>query len=89
MWKNNQKKLTAEKVKGLPVGTEVTLHGRDRHGYSTELMCEVVQEAGKRAKQLRYFDSSEMRVKRIPIRRLDGVVHFYTIERGEDEEDAE
>lgn len=80
MWKNNQKKLTAEEVKALPVGTKVTLHGRDRHGYSTELMCEVVQEAGKRVKQLRYFDSSEMCVKRIPIRRLDGAVHFYSVE---------
>ena len=84
MWRSNYKKLTAEEVKGLPVGTEVVLHGRDRHGYSTELTCEVVQEEGKRAKQLRYFDSSEMRVKRIPIRRLDGAVHFYSVEVRDD-----
>lgn len=79
----HRKKLTAEEVKELPDGATVFVHGRDRHGYSTERMCEIITDG--RARKLRYFDSSEMMVKRMPVRKLDGVVHFYTVEdRGEE-----
>lgn len=41
--------------------------------------CEVVQEG--RTKRLEYYDfGGTGMVKRIPIRRLDGVVHYYTVE---------
>lgn len=78
MLRKNERKLTAEEVRDLPEGTSVWLHGRDRRGYSTRLMCEVVQEG--RTKRLRYFDTASGMVKRIPIRQLDGAVHYYTVE---------
>ena len=83
MWNRNQKKLTAEEVKALPEGTPVVLHGRDRRGYSTELDCTVVKS--QRSSVLRYWDRSSGMVKRMPVRTLDGVVHYYTIEEKEPE----
>ena len=77
MW-GKQKKVTAAEVKALPEGTAVVLHGRDRRGYSTEIDCEVVKS--KRSSALRYWDRTTGMVKRIPVRTLDGVVHYYTIE---------
>ncbi len=82
MLRKNERKLTAAEVKGLPDGTPVRVYGRDRRGYTTELLCDVVTEG--RAKRLRYFDMSAMAVKRMPIHQLDGAVHFYTVEDHED-----
>ena len=77
MW-GKQKKVTAAEVKAMPEGTAVVLHGRDRRGYSTELECTVVKT--ERSSALRYWDRTTGMVKRIPVRTLDGVVHYYTIE---------
>lgn len=82
MYKPEYRKVTAEEVKALPEGTLVTVHGWDRHGYSTETLCTVVQ--GPRSKQLRYFDDKQKCVKRMPIRTLDGFVHFYSVEAASD-----
>ena len=46
--------LTAAEVRALPIGSRVTVHSHDAHGFPTRLICEVVQ-AGKH-KELR-FDS--------------------------------
>ena len=51
---------------------------RDRRGYSTEIDCTVVKS--QRSSALRYWDRTTGTVKRIPVRTLDGVVHYYTIE---------
>ncbi len=51
-----KKKLTAEQVRALPVGTRVVLHGQDRFGTPTQLQCTVIQ-SGKR-KVLSYLDES-------------------------------
>lgn len=47
-----RKKLTADEVRALPVGSRVTYHSHDNRGYSTELECEVVQVG--QHKELRY-----------------------------------
>lgn len=78
MLRKNERMLTAEEVKALPVGTTVTKHGRDRRGYPTELICDIVLDG--KTKRLRYYDFGERMVKRIPISKLDGVVRFYTVE---------
>lgn len=83
MWNRNQKKLTASEVKALPEGTAVTLHRRDRHGYPTELECTVVKT--ERSAALRYYDRTDRLVKRIPVRTLDNVVHYYTVEENQSE----
>ena len=67
-------KLTAAQVRALPVGSPVDLHGRDRHGYSTVLHCEVVQSGKK--KVLAYDWNGERMTK--PIRELSGSIHYYT-----------
>ena len=76
----NELKLTADEVKKLPAGVTVTVHGRDRRGYSTELICEVVHTASGKSRQLRYYDPGASAVKRMPVRSLDGVVHYYTVD---------
>ena len=53
---------------------KVILHGRDRHGYSTELHCTLVQ-SGK-AKVLAYRDTDGTRQTK-PIRDYPG--KYYTI----------
>ena len=53
MWKKVDK-LSAAEVRELPIGAKVTLHGRDRRGYSTKLECAIVQSA--RSKALAYRD---------------------------------
>ena len=83
--RGKQKKITAEEVKKLPAGVTVTVHGRDRRGYSTELICEVVHTTSGKSRQLRYFDPGTRMVRRMPVRTLDGVVHYYTIEENEPE----
>lgn len=42
-------KLTAADVRKLPVGTQVTWHGRDKYGIHTMLDCTVVQSGKKKA----------------------------------------
>lgn len=88
---NNEMKITAEEVRKLPGGVTVTVHGRDRRGYSTELECEVVHTTSGKSRQLRYFDPGTMMVRRMPVKQLDGVVHYYTVasdwrERPEEDE---
>ena len=90
MLRKNEMKISAEEVRKLPAGVTVTVHGRDRHGYSTELECEVVHTTSGKSRQLRYFDPGAKMVKRMPVKNLDGIVHYYTIaadwrERQEDE----
>ncbi len=77
MWHdpNRLKKLTADEVKKLPVGTKILLHGRDRHGEATQLACMVTQSGKK--KILTYRDTDGLRETK-PIRQLDGVDHYYT-----------
>lgn len=75
----NEMKITAEEVRKLPAGVMVTVHGRDRRGYSTELACEVVHTSSGRGRQLRYFDPGTMMVRRMPVKQLDGAVHYYTV----------
>ncbi len=70
------KKLTADEVKKLPVGTEILLHGRDRHGEATQLECTVTQSGKK--KILSYWDINGCRETK-PIRQLDGVDRFYSV----------
>ena len=53
MWKKVDT-LSAAEVKELPIGAKVTLHGRDRRGYSTKLECTVVKSV--RSKALAYRD---------------------------------
>ena len=53
VWKKVDK-LSAAEVRELPIGSKVTLHGRDRRGYSTELECTIVKSA--RSKALAYRD---------------------------------
>lgn len=79
MLRKNEMKISAEEVRKLPAGVTVTVHGRDRRGYSTELECEVVHTTSGKSRQLRYFDPGAMMVKRMPVKNLDGVVHYYTI----------
>ena len=79
MLRKNERKISAEEVRKLPAGVTVTVHGRDRRGYSTELECEVVHTTSGKSRQLRYFDPGAMMVKRMPVKNLDGVVHYYTI----------
>ena len=67
-------KLTAAEVRKLEAGTPVILHGHDRHGYSTELHCTVVQ-SGK-AKVLAYRDTDGTRQTK-PIRDYPG--KYYTV----------
>lgn len=76
---NNEMKITAEEVRKLPAGVTVTVHGRDRRGYSTELICEVVHTSTGRGRQLRYFDPGTRMVRRMPVKKLDGAVHYYTV----------
>ena len=64
MWKKVDK-LSAAEVRELPIGTKVTLHGRDRRGYSTKLECAIVQSA--RSKTLAYRDVDGL-TKTKPIR---------------------
>ena len=84
MLRRNEIKLTAPEVKNLPVNTRVAIHGRDRRGYPTELECTVIQ--GERSKQLEYYDFGARTLIRIPIRTLDGVIHYYTVEKVPDNE---
>ena len=70
-----KKHLTADEVKKLPVGTRIDVHGRDRHGYSTIINCRIVQ-SGK-SKKLAYSDYYGCRTV-IPIRRIEGPIHYYT-----------
>ena len=53
VWKKVDK-LGAAEVRELPIGAKVTLHGRDRRGYSTKLECTIVKSA--RSKALAYRD---------------------------------
>lgn len=90
MLRNSERKISAEEVKKLPAGVTVTVHGRDRRGYSTELVCEVVHTTSGKSRQLRYFDPGTRMVRRMPVKNLDGIVHYYTVaadwrERQEDE----
>lgn len=66
--------LTAEEVRRLPLGTLIDIHGRDRHGYSTTTRCSIVQRG--KAKRLMplglYADRS------IPITKREGAIHYYT-----------
>ena len=64
MWKKVDK-LSAAEVRELPIGAKVTLHGRDRRGYSTKLECAIVQSA--RSKTLAYRDIDGL-TKTKPIR---------------------
>ena len=59
----------------MPVGTQVRIHGRDRHGFSTELDCTVVQYG--KGKRLSYhsFNGGGTR----PIISMDGAVHYYSV----------
>ena len=82
MLRRNERKLTADEVKALPDGAQVRVYGRDRYGYTVWKECDVVTEG--RSKKLRYLDRTVMMVKRIPIRKLDGVVHYYTVEEARD-----
>ena len=54
MHKNIENKLTAAEVRGLPIGSKVTLHGKDHRWYATELECTVVQSRSGRCKVLEY-----------------------------------
>ena len=70
-----KKHLTADEVKKLPVGTKIDLHGRDRHGYTTIINCQIVQ-SGK-SKKLAYSDFYGNRTV-LPIRKIEGAIHYYT-----------
>ena len=43
-----EKRLTAAEVRKLPDGAKVTIHGRDKYGYPTELPCKVVHSGNKK-----------------------------------------
>lgn len=66
------KEITAKEVRALPIGSIVTLHGHDRYGYPTHLMCEVVLRREGKGVELRYntFEGFQ----RMPIRAHAGRV---------------
>jgi hypothetical protein len=74
------KEITAKEVRALPIGSRVTLHGHDRWGYPTHLVCEVVARREGKGVELRYntFGGFE----RMPIRAHAGRV--FTVEVSED-----
>ena len=55
VWKKVDK-LSAAEVRELPIGAKVTLHGRDRRGYSTKLECTIVKSARSKALAYRGVD---------------------------------
>ena len=73
------REITAKEVRALPIGSRVTVHGHDRWGYPTHLMCEVVRRREGKGVELRYntFGAFE----RMPIRAHAGRV--FTVEVGE------
>ena len=75
MIRQAKEKLTAAKVRKLPEGTRVILHGRDRRGYSTELPCTVAKSY--RSKVLHYLEFDGTTVTK-PIR--DYPNKYYTRE---------
>ena len=74
------KEITAKEVRALPIGSIVTVHGHDRWGYPTHLMCEVVARREGKGVELRYntFGGFE----RMHIRAHAGRV--FTVEVSED-----
>lgn len=60
------KELTVKEVRELPIGTEVAVHGHDKYGYPTRLLCEIVETRGGRSKELRF--SAWDGFRRMPIR---------------------
>ena len=54
MLKKIENKLTAAEVRELPIGSKVTLHGKDHRWYATELKCTIVQSRSGRCKVLEY-----------------------------------
>lgn len=70
------KEITAKEVRALPIGSRVTVHGHDRWGYPTHLVCEVVARREGKGVELRYdtFGGFE----RMPIRAHAGRV--FTVE---------
>ena len=48
------RKLSAEEVKKLPVGTQVVIHKQDRHGEHVFQECKIIQYG--KTKRLRYWD---------------------------------
>ena len=63
--RKTEKKLTADEVRALPVGTRVTYHTRDHRGYPVYLLCEVVQAGTHR--EVRY--DGRWGFERMPIRK--------------------
>lgn len=74
-----RRKVTAEEVRRMPVGTKVRIHGRDRRGYATTLDCTIVQYG--KSKALSYLPCGYGGLKKIA--KLDGEVHYYSVESGE------
>ena len=70
------RKLSAEEVKKLPVGTEVVLHRADRHGEHVALYCSLLY-SGKN-KKLAYRDGYGER-QLLPIR--DAENQAYTLKK--------
>ena len=60
------KELTVKEVRELPIGAKVAVHGRDKYGYPTRLLCEIVETRAGRSKELRYDTWDGFR--RMPIR---------------------
>ena len=52
MMTRTKEHISAAAVRALPEGARITLHGRDRRGYSTELACTIVKSG--RSKALAY-----------------------------------
>ena len=71
-----RRKITADEVRALPVGTRVRVHGRDMRGRVTEVEYIVVQYG--KGKRLSWGGS----VTR-PIVKTDGTAHYYSVEGGE------
>ena len=66
-------KLTAAQVRQLMVGSTVYLIGRDRHGYTTQQECLVVQSGKKKVLQMRDYTGT---ITTKPIRDYPG--KYYT-----------